>query len=56
MTEQKNRVLARKGARNLTSAELEQVGAGFGTPILMTDTLTFFPPRGTDHQFDEKAE
>lgn len=52
MTEQNNRVLARKGARNLTPADIEAVGAGFSTPILFTETLT---NGGKDHFFDEKA-
>lgn len=49
MAETGNRVLARKGARNLTLDEVEQVG-GVGTPIFFTAPLTNM---GRDHGFDE---
>ncbi|HEY6252811.1 MAG TPA: hypothetical protein VI685_22875 [Candidatus Angelobacter sp.] len=54
MAEQRNRVLARKGARGLSQADIAQVG-GFGTPVMFTETTTFNPPGGgIDHMFDEK--
>lgn len=41
MTEQNNRVLARRGARGLTAAEVEKVGGGFATPgTIDTDLVT----------------
>ncbi|HEV3315969.1 MAG TPA: hypothetical protein VG488_03325 [Candidatus Angelobacter sp.] len=53
MAEQHNRVLARKGARSLTSTEIERVSGTFGTPILFTDKLTG-PFNGTfDQSFDQ---
>lgn len=51
MTEQNNRVLARRGARGLTAAEVAEVGGGFGTPgIIHTDLITNF---GKDFQEDQ---
>jgi hypothetical protein len=53
MAEQNKRVLARKGARSLTPAELDQVNGTFGTPILLTDKLTG-PFNGKfDQSFDQ---
>ncbi|HEY7401925.1 MAG TPA: hypothetical protein VIB39_00255 [Candidatus Angelobacter sp.] len=52
MTEQNNRVLARKGARTLTQAEMAEVGCGYSTPILFTETLTNL---GRDHFPDQEA-
>jgi hypothetical protein len=49
MTEPNNRVLARMGARTLTQAELAEVGAGFATPIIITDLITDF---GKDFSVD----
>ena len=51
MADKHNRVLARKGARSLTQAEIEQV-SGVATAVLMTITLTNM---GRDHSFDERA-
>jgi hypothetical protein len=42
MTEQKDRVLARMGARTLTQAELAEVSCGFSTLTIITDELTNF--------------
>lgn len=54
MTDEKNRVLARKGAHFLTPDEIAQVG-GFGTPVRFTETVTFNSVNGSlDHVFDEK--
>ncbi|HEV3039739.1 MAG TPA: hypothetical protein VHA33_18365 [Candidatus Angelobacter sp.] len=53
MTDQKNRVLARKGARNLTLAEIDQVSGTFGTPVLLTERLTTPFPGRIDREFDE---
>ena len=53
MTDQKNRVLARNGARNLKLEEIDQVSGTFGTPILMTEKLTTPFPGHTDREFDE---
>ena len=53
MAEQKNRVLARKGARSLTMNELEQVSGTFGTPVLLTERLTFPGGKIIDREFDE---
>jgi len=52
MTEQKERVLARTGARTLTQAEMAEVGGGFSTPIITTDLVTNF---GTDFSVDQIA-
>lgn len=52
MTEQRDRVLARVGARTLTQAELAEVGGGFSTPIITTDLVTNF---GTDFSVDQLA-
>jgi hypothetical protein len=52
MTDQNNRVLARAGAHTLTQAEMAEVGCGFSTPILFTETLTNL---GRDHFPDEKV-
>jgi hypothetical protein len=56
MTEQNNRVLARKGARSLTLAEIDQVSGNFGgvgTPILLTERITNQFPGRIDREFDE---
>jgi len=53
MAEQNNRVLARKGARSLTSAEIDQVSGSLGTPILLTERLTTQFPGRIDREFDE---
>jgi hypothetical protein len=42
MTEQKDRVLARTGARILTQAEMAEVGGAFSTSVIITDVLTNF--------------
>lgn len=52
MTEQKDRVLARMGARSLTQAEMAEVSGGFSTPIITTDLVTNF---GTDFSVDHIA-
>lgn len=52
MTEQKDRVLARMGARSLTQAEIAEVGCGFSTPIIFTDLVTDF---GKDVSVDQIA-
>ncbi|HZS29029.1 MAG TPA: hypothetical protein VFB76_17515 [Candidatus Angelobacter sp.] len=53
MTEQNNRVLARTGARNLTQAELAEVGCGsFSTPGIITELVTNF---GKDFSIDHVA-
>jgi hypothetical protein len=52
MTEQKDRVLARMGARTLTQAEMAEVGCGFSTSIIITDVLTDF---GRDFSVDHIA-
>lgn len=49
MTEQKDRVLARTGARTLTQAEMAEVGGGFSTSVIITDVLTDF---GRDFSVD----
>lgn len=48
MTE-RNRVLARTGARTLTQAEIAEVSGGFSTGIILTDVLTNF---GKDFTID----
>jgi hypothetical protein len=53
MTEQNDRVLARRGARTLTQAEIAEVSCGFSTPVLFTEQLTNL---GRDRVFDEVAE
>ena len=40
MTEQNNRVLARRGSRNLTDEEVAQVSGSYGTPVLFTEKMT----------------
>jgi hypothetical protein len=51
MPEQNNRVLARKGARNLTADEMKKVGGGFATPgTIDTDLVTNW---GTDFSPDQ---
>ena len=52
MTEQKDRVLARVGARCLTQAEMAEVSCGFSTPIIITDLVTNF---GKDFSVDQIA-
>ena len=52
MTEQKERVLARTGARTLAQAEIAEVGCGFSTPIIFTDLVTDF---GKDFSVDQIA-
>ena len=52
MTEQKDRVLARMGARSLTQTEIAEVGSGFSTPIIFTDLVTNF---GQDFSVDQIA-
>jgi hypothetical protein len=52
MTEQNNRVLARRGSRNLTEEEVSQVSGNYGTPILFTEQLTNL---GRDHVPDQEA-
>ena len=42
---QNNRVLARKGARELNAEEVERVGGGLRLP---TDTVCTFGPKGKD--------
>jgi hypothetical protein len=49
MTEQKDRVFARMGARTLTQAELAEVSCGFSTAMIITDLLTNF---GRDFSVD----
>jgi hypothetical protein len=49
MTEQKDRVFARMGARTLTQAELAEVSCGFATAMIITDLLTNF---GRDFSVD----
>jgi hypothetical protein len=53
MTDQKNRVHARNGARNLTLDEIDQVSGTFGTPVLLTERLTNPFPGRIDREFDE---
>jgi len=53
MAEQKHRVLARGGARNLTPAEIDKVSGNFATPVLLTERLTNPSPRTIDREFDE---
>jgi hypothetical protein len=50
MTEQNDRVLARRGARTLTQAEIAEVSCAFSTPVRFTEQLTNL---GRDHVFDE---
>lgn len=52
MTEQKDRVLARMGARSLTQAEMAEVCCGFSTPTIITDLITDF---GKDFSVDHLA-
>lgn len=49
MTEPNNRVLVRTGARNLTEAEVAEVGGAFSTSMIITDLLTNF---GKDFSVD----
>ncbi len=55
MAEQKHRVLARRGARSLTPAEIDQVSGNFanGTPVLLTERLTHPSSTTIDREFDE---
>jgi hypothetical protein len=50
-----HRVLARRGARSLTPAEIDQVSGNFanGTPVLLTEKLTHPSPTTIDREFDE---
>jgi hypothetical protein len=52
MTEQNNRVLARRGSRNLTEEELSQISGSYSTPILFTEQMTNL---GRDHVPDQEA-
>jgi hypothetical protein len=52
MTELNNRVLARRGSRNLTEEELSQISGSYSTPILFTEQMTNL---GRDHVPDQEA-